>query len=1156
MATFIGDIVAGVRSAIEPLENAFANETALKEFFAEFGWDVSVSPSSVGVIRAGFALDALFDAAEAIWDQLEEGTGDPARIAVALKDAVGQIIDAIKLLSSSPPNGLPFPLNQPAFWSEVPPALGDFLLLRLMQAQQPELYGTMRLLGIAEISDQTPVGTGRVPYRRREIRWDRIPRLVSDPAGLLQDVYKWDKPQPFEHAKLFAALEDFFHGLRVAARKQGVRASLAQRYYDPANPALASVRELAVPLFSADNADRTAYAEVGLTLLPIPPAGAPLGAPVGVGLSPLVTGTVGAGDSSAPYTLALKGGFQIESSMGAAIRPSGVTFFLDPGATMLDAAILFTARPDTPWILLGDPGSSRLEVGGFEAGVALRGQAASPEVTARVGTGSGANPPKLAVVIQTSDADSFLGSIVGSNPIRLEVGGAVLWSSRTGFHMEGGGGFEIAIPLHWNLGVAEIDTLSLALRGSSAGLTLDAGISGKAMLGPLQVVVENFGMRATLKFASPDGKLGDLDVGIGFKPPRGVGLSIDTGVVKGGGYLSFDPDRGEYAGAMELAFANFLTLKAIGLVTTRQPDGSGGFSLLVIITAEFGQGIQLGFGFTLLGVGGLLGLHRTMRLDLLAQGARSGSLSSIMFPRDVVANAQRILSDLRAFFPQRQGTFLIGPMAKLGWGTPTLVTVSIGVIIEIPGNIAIVGVLRVALPDERAAVLVLQVSFIGAIEFDKKRVWFFASLFDSRVLFITIEGEMGVLVAWGNQPNFVVSVGGFHPRFSPPPLPFPTPRRVAVQLINTSAAKVRIEGYFAVTSNTAQFGARAELFFGMRALNVSGHIGFDALFQFSPFYFIIDISASFSAKVFGAGLFSVSIQMSLEGPTPWRARGTGSIKLLFIRVSANFDITWGESRNTVLPPISVVPLLTAELEKAENWRAEFPAGNRELVSLRTLAPTEAALVLHPVGTLRVSQRAVPLELTMDKVGNQRPSDARRVSLSVVTGGLAKRADVMEQFAPAQFQDMSNDQKLSRPAYGAQKGGVELAVTGRQIESSRAVRRTVRYEQSVTDTNYRRRSVRFAGFGGTLFHFFARGGAIAQNELSAAVRGRLQPFADRVAVSDDGFTVAFQHDNRAFAAEAASFASEASAREYLSRRVAADPNLADALHVIPDFERAA
>ena len=140
-----------------------------------------------------------------------------------------------------------------------------------------------------------------------------------------------------------------------------------------------------------------------------------------------------------------------------------------------------------------------------------------------------------------------------------------------------------------------------------------------------------------------------------------------------------------------------------------------------------------------------------MRLDALAEGVRSGGLNSIMFPHDVVANAPQIISDLRSFFPPETGTFLIGPMAKLGWGTPTLVSLSLGIIIEIPGNVAIVGVLRVALPTDDAAVVVLQVSFVGAIEFDKSRGWFFASLFDSRVLFITIDGEMGLLIAFGDD---------------------------------------------------------------------------------------------------------------------------------------------------------------------------------------------------------------------------------------------------------------------------------------------------------------------------------------------------------------------------------------------------------------------
>ena len=43
--------------------------------------------------------------------------------------------------------------------------------------------------------------------------------------------------------------------------------------------------------------------------------------------------------------------------------------------------------------------------------------------------------------------------------------------------------------------------------------------------------------------------------------------------------------------------------------------------------------------------------------------------------------------------------FLIGPMAKLGWGTPTLISLELGIILEIPSPVlTILGVLRMDVP--------------------------------------------------------------------------------------------------------------------------------------------------------------------------------------------------------------------------------------------------------------------------------------------------------------------------------------------------------------------------------------------------------------------------------------------------------------------------
>src|SRR5262249_22727716 len=281
----------------------------------------------------------------------------------------------------------------------------------------------------------------------------------------------------------------------------------------------------------------------------------------------------------------------------------------------------------------------------------------------------------------------------------------------------------------------------------------------------LVAIVQGLGIEAVFALVdNHDGNAGPVDVQPRFRPPKGIGLSIDAGVVKGGGYLFFDVAREEYAGALELDFLGIVTIKAIGLLTTRMPDGSKGFSLLILMSVEFGTGIQLGFGFTLLAVGGLLGLNRTMNLQALMEGVRSGAIESIMFPEDVIANAPKIISDLRLVFPPKADTFLIGPMLKIGWGTPTLISVSLGIIIEIPGNIAILGILKIAIPAEEFALIILQVNFAGAIEFDKERLYFFAALFESRIVFLVIEGELGLLIGGGDDANFVAGAGVSHPR--------------------------------------------------------------------------------------------------------------------------------------------------------------------------------------------------------------------------------------------------------------------------------------------------------------------------------------------------------------------------------------------------------
>lgn len=1121
--------------ALEPIREAFSDTESFKGFLYRMGWSADDLPPAYVELAS-----AVADGVAQI-EQLREGPLELSEI-TALLSKSKSLYDKIRALSVAPPG-----VNAPVFLGEIRERLFELLLTEYLSRNQATLFSLFAALDVIQI-ENLDATADKLASVRTHFRWAEIPAVLSDPLSIAQRVYGWGTPE-LNARDVFAHLSGFLFGFGLPVNLLKVADDLAEEYAETEELLFTrQARGLKIPFYYGVLADQVI--ELSLELLELPASSGKLpGLVLQPGIPAEIPLTFRLGDE---VDLHVRAGSDIGSRFGVLIRPDGLAIkypFQDSASfPAAGFSVNLDYHPPQPRALFGSPGGIRMEMQGASLGLEVISAGGEVEVRGL------SEIKKLALILAAGSGDGFLQKILGDRETRVDIPLGVDWSSKTGFGFRGSMNFEIALNPHLSLGPIDVTQFQLSLGvppDPKPKLKVEAGINIKGDLGPIKFVVEEIGMGLYATFES--GNLGPLDLTAGFKPPAGVGLSVDAGVVKGGGYLYFNSEKEEYAGALELVFSGFINLKAIGLLTTRMPDGSKGFSLLIIITAEFGTGIQLGFGFTLLAVGGLLGLNRTMRLQALMDGVRTGAINSLMFPRDVIANAPRIISDLRAFFPPENGKFLIGPMAKLGWGTPPLISISLGVIIEIPGNIAIVGVLRVALPTDDAALIVLQVNFAGAIEFDKKRLYFFAALFESRVLYMTIEGEMGLLAAFGDDANFVAVIGGFHPRFNPPPLPFPSPRRIEVSLINESNARIRTTSYYAVTSNTAQFGAHAELFFGFSAFSVQGHLGFDALLQFSPLYFIIEISSSVSLKAFGVGVFSLRLRFALEGPQPWRARGRGSISLLFFSISANFDVTWGEPAGPGLPPIAVMTLVKTEFEKAENWRALLPAGANLLVSLRKIEPAEAALVLHPVGVLRISQKAVPLNLTFDKIGNQKPSDARHVSLSVAGGGLGKAADRLESFALAQFQEMDDAAKLSLPPYQPLQGGVDLSVQGMQLGSGKMARRRVRYEEIIIDSNYKRFARRFATFFSALFAHFLRGSAITKSTLSNHQRQQVRPFADKVTVHPETFAVAFNHNNHAYSDEAATFTSEAMARAFMQQQIAEDPGLSEALHVIPQYE---
>jgi hypothetical protein len=535
----------------------------------------------------------------------------------------------------------------------------------------------------------------------------------------------------------------------------------------------------------------------------------------------------------------------------------------------------------------------------------------------------------------------------------------------------------------------------------------------------------------------------------------GLALAIEAGPVKGGGALFFDPQRDQYVGALQLDISG-VGVGAVGILTLRLPTGEPGATLLVLLSAEGFAPVQLPFGFTLNGVGGLLGVNRTANVDALRTGVKGHTLDRILFPRDPVSNVRDIVRALDEAFPLAPSRFLFGPMALLGWGSPTLLTLELAVILELPRpvRLLLLGQLTALLPAAHMPQVELRMDALGVVDFERGWVALDATLYDSRILRNTLSGDMALRAEWRDDPCFLLAVGGFNPRFQAPP-GFPALQRLSLNLATGRAPRLRLEAYLALTSNTVQLGANLHLYAEALGFSIEGILSFDALLQLSPFQLLVDVRGQLALKRGSDVLTAVYLEFALSGPAPWRARGTASIKLLAYTATVSFDISAGEPVPTPLPPAADLwPALRDALSDPHNWSALLPPDGAALV---TLAPTSGdGLRAHPRGVLTVRQRVLPLGVEIDRFGSAPISGARRFTISGAylqnPAASVPFATVSEYFAAAQFRDMKDDEKLSRPSFELMAAGVRLAADTRPLSAYEltAVGADITYGTSVFD----------------------------------------------------------------------------------------------------------
>jgi hypothetical protein len=545
--------------------------------------------------------------------------------------------------------------------------------------------------------------------------------------------------------------------------------------------------------------------------------------------------------------------------------------------------------------------------------------------------------------------------------------------------------------------------------GSDGSLTFGAAVSASLQLPGLSLGIDRLRASVVLGVAPGQGGL-QLTATPSIQPPAGASAELDLPGFSGGGRLTHDGP--EWRGALTARLGP-VAVSGFGVLRTDE------FSLLVLLAAEFTPPLQLSFGFTLVGVGGLVGINRRPDVTSLTEAASSGDLSRLLFPADPVADADRLLAALSSSFPPAAGELVIGPMLKLGWGTPTLVAATIAVITSGQG-VVVIGRLAVTLPFEQAAIIRMEALILGTINADGLTVA--ASLTNSQLVGIPIEGDFRLRIRTGSDPLFALSAGGFHPAFTPPS-GMAGMRRIGAEISPGPVLRARLGAYLAVTTNSVQFGASVELEAGFAGFGLSGHGDFDSILSFNPFGFLVDFGATVSIECADFDVCSITLAAHLSGPSPWRISGHASFSVLLWDVDVDLpELTWGAEEPPPLPPPrDPLAVLAVELGRPENWAA----ASRELPNLAQLRPgvDRDQTALHPMSQLAFSQDAVPLDVELQRMGGVPLTEPVTVSVTPPAGSTLQPTPAY--FVPDQFRDLDALSQVTSAGYAVLDGGFTL-----------------------------------------------------------------------------------------------------------------------------------
>ena len=340
----------------------------------------------------------------------------------------------------------------------------------------------------------------------------------------------------------------------------------------------------------------------------------------------------------------------------------------------------------------------------------------------------------------------------------------------------------------------------------------------------------------------------------------------------------------EYQGLCTISTST-MAISAIGAFG-RVPNSQGDSYVTCFVIAALDFPIGGPPMFFVTGLAGGLGLNRQLVLPEVSDVPNSPFIRALNGFGD---NPMGALESIREALPAKQGSlwFAVGVKFKsfqvIDTKAVLFVKISDGF------TIGILGTSTLHLPSEALSIGYVELAFLAYYDSAENLLWVQAQLTDASYLFdknCRLTGGFA-LASWFSRGEFVLSVGGYHPKFKAPSY-YPEVPRLGINWKPMSNLTIKGGAYFTVCTSAVMLGGGLEATFKSGALSAAFRAGVDVLVVFDPFYYSFGIYIGVSVRLktwLGTLKASLGADLQIEGP---KMRGTAKIDVAFISFTVKF----------------------------------------------------------------------------------------------------------------------------------------------------------------------------------------------------------------------------------------------------------------------------